>query len=265
MDKKQANFHWVKSKSPHEYAYTKLVCRMKALSLYFENVLKKSKLTFASKVSPAKMALRRHLSQERLTTPHQPGSSEQQQQQQPGLSNSVVAESKVHHSQHHHPHQQLQQQSSRAESSTRMHPPSTSGNGPGAGGNGNGGLLGTRTIGDLVSGEIERTLEISNQTIINAAVDMSVIGRPDNAYSPISRPASAEGETGLATLAHVASYAPTPSAPTTPTPSNQTSRSSVLYPPQQSQSQRWVGAIVDVKKIHDRHRDIRILRICILY
>lgn len=30
-----------------------------------------------------------------------------------------------------------------------------------------------RSIGDLVSGEIERTLEISNQSIIDAAVDMS--------------------------------------------------------------------------------------------
>lgn len=36
-------------------------------------------------------------------------------------------------------------------------------------------LVATRTIGDLVSGEIERTLEISNQSIINAAVDMSDI------------------------------------------------------------------------------------------
>jgi len=37
------------------------------------------------------------------------------------------------------------------------------------------GIVATRTIGDLVSGEIERTLEISNQSIINAAVDMSDI------------------------------------------------------------------------------------------
>ncbi|RZF43908.1 hypothetical protein LSTR_LSTR007244 [Laodelphax striatellus] len=35
------------------------------------------------------------------------------------------------------------------------------------------GVVATRTIGDLVSGEIEWTLEISNQSIINAAVDMS--------------------------------------------------------------------------------------------
>lgn len=33
-------------------------------------------------------------------------------------------------------------------------------------------FIGTRTIGDLVSGEIERTLEISNQSIINAVVPM---------------------------------------------------------------------------------------------
>lgn len=32
---------------------------------------------------------------------------------------------------------------------------------------------GARTIGDLVNGEIERTLEISNQSIINATVNMS--------------------------------------------------------------------------------------------
>ena len=92
------------------------------------------------------------------------------------------------------------------------------------------GLLGTRTIGDLVSGEIERTLEISNQSIINAAVDMSAMIRPEAVYSPISRPASAEGETGLATLAHVASYAPTSSSVSTPTPTV-SSRSSVLFTP----------------------------------
>ncbi len=33
-------------------------------------------------------------------------------------------------------------------------------------------FIGTRTIGDLVSGEIERTLEISNQSIINTVVPM---------------------------------------------------------------------------------------------
>lgn len=98
------------------------------------------------------------------------------------------------------------------------------------GSQGGSGLLGTRTIGDLVSGEIERTLEISNQSIINAAVDMSAMIRPETVYSPISRPASAEGETGLATLAHVASYAPTSSAVSTPTPTV-SSRSSVLFTP----------------------------------
>jgi len=33
-----------------------------------------------------------------------------------------------------------------------------------------------KTIGDLVNGEIERTLEISHQSIINAAVNMSTAG-----------------------------------------------------------------------------------------
>lgn len=97
-------------------------------------------------------------------------------------------------------------------------------------------MVATRTIGDLMSGEIERTLEISNQSIINAAVDMSDIQgtttltsrsvvnanvppRPERVnvkapnsevapkenetparqvYSPISRPSSAEGLEGLA-------------------------------------------------------------------
>jgi len=102
--------------------------------------------------------------------------------------------------------------------------------------NGNG-LFGTRTIGDLVNGEIERTLEISNQSIINATVDMSAMMRPETVYSPISRPASAEGDAGLSTLAHVASYAPTSGASTsTPTTS---SRSSVLFTPV-TQPQRYL-------------------------
>lgn len=128
-------------------------------------------------VSPAKLALRRHLSQEKLAA------------QQSG------------HYQH-----------------------------------GDSGLVATRTIGDLMSGEIERTLEISNQSIINAAVDMSDIHgtttitprsvvnqnippRPERCnvklsvdvkdqeparqqlYSPISRPSSTEGNLeGLAYL-----------------------------------------------------------------
>lgn len=133
-----------------------------------------------TQVSPAKLALRRHLSQEKLAA------------------------------QHH----------------TYSHPE---------------GMVATRTIGDLVSGEIERTLEISNQSIINAAVDMSDIQgtttltsrsvvnanippRPERVnvkvpntaevpvpnaakenepiirqvYSPISRPSSTEGLEGLA-------------------------------------------------------------------
>jgi hypothetical protein len=101
------------------------------------------------------------------------------------------------------------------------------------------GLLGTRTIGDLVSGEIERTLEISNQSIINATVDMSAMIRPETVYSPISRPASAEGDAGLSTLAHVASYAPTSSGASTST-STTSSRSSVLFTPV-TQPQRYLS------------------------
>lgn len=92
------------------------------------------------------------------------------------------------------------------------------------------GMVATRTIGDLMSGEIERTLEISNQSIINAAVDMSDIQgtttltprsvvnttmppRPERVnvkapkveseqihqiYSPVPRPSYPEGLEGLA-------------------------------------------------------------------
>lgn len=127
-----------------------------------------------SQVSPAKLALRRHLSQEKLAA----ASAQQIQQldEKGGL-----------------------------------------------------GYVATRSIGDLVSGEIERTLEISNQHIINVAIDMSpilnvsgpnsnvpqrpervnarlndiakkeddrVAGTPSpllrTVYSPISRPSSAE-------------------------------------------------------------------------
>lgn len=66
-----------------------------------------------TQVSPAKLALRRHLSQERIAPPAPP---------------------------------------SGAQASPNF--------------------IGTRTIGDLVSGEIERTLEISNQSIINKVVPM---------------------------------------------------------------------------------------------
>ncbi|XP_030080815.1 histone-lysine N-methyltransferase, H3 lysine-79 specific isoform X2 [Drosophila hydei] len=71
-----------------------------------------------TQVSPAKMALRRHLSQEKLNQPPQA---------LPTPPPMALA------------------------------PPVTSG----------------KTIGDLVTGEIERTLEISHQSIINAAVNMS--------------------------------------------------------------------------------------------
>ncbi|CAG9817009.1 unnamed protein product [Phaedon cochleariae] len=162
-----------------------------------------------TQVSPAKLALRRHLSQERLA------------------------------------HQQT----------------------PYGGGEG---LVATRTIGDLMSGEIERTLEISNQSIINAAVDMSDIQgtatltsrsvvnanlppRPERVnvkvpnpetpptpkevepmrqqvYSPISRPSSAEGLEGLAFMhSHVKQYI----TPPQPSPRQQYSpRTTVLYPAQ---------------------------------
>lgn len=64
-----------------------------------------------TQVSPAKMALRRHLSQEKISQQFGPGN----------------------------------------------------------------GSVSSKTIGDLVNGEIERTLEISNQSIINAAVDMTAM------------------------------------------------------------------------------------------
>lgn len=108
-----------------------------------------------TQVSPAKLALRRHLSQEKLTSQQHPST-----------------------------------------------------------------IMATRTIGDLVNGEIERTLEISNQSIINAAVNMStnpnalatptsmvntsIPPRPERvnvrldqdqmrqSYSPISRPNSTD-------------------------------------------------------------------------
>lgn len=147
-------------------------------------------------MSPAKLALRRHLSQERLSSSHLTSSERStiDSRQSSNYDNRHVA------------------------SGT--------------------GLLGTRTIGDLVSGEIERTLEISNQSIINATVDMSAMIRPETVYSPISRPASAEGDAGLSTLAHVASYAPTSSGTSISTPTT-SSRSSVLFTPV-TQPQRYI-------------------------
>lgn len=153
-------------------------------------------------VSPAKLALRRHLSQERLTS------------HLTTTERSTIEGRQTTHD-------------GRIAGGTGAAGGGASG---GGGGGSSGGILGTRTIGDLVSGEIERTLEISNQTIINAAVDMSVMARAEAVYSPISRPASAEGDTGLATLAHVASYAPTPT-PTTSSTAIAATRSSVLYTP----------------------------------
>lgn len=153
-------------------------------------------LTISSQVSPAKLALRRHLSQERLSSSHL------------ASSDRSTVESR--------------------QSSSHDTRPVPSGSG----------LLGTRTIGDLVSGEIERTLEISNQSIINVS-DMSAMIRPETVYSPISRPASAEGDAGLSTLAHVASYAPNSSGASTSTPTA-SSRSSVLFTPV-TQPQRYLA------------------------
>lgn len=137
------------------------------------------------------------------------------------------------------------------------------------------GLVATRTIGDLMSGEIERTLEISNQSIINAAVDMSDIQgtatlssrsvvnsnippRPERVnvkgpssdlkdseptrqvYSPISRPSSAEGLEGLAFMhphgkvGHGFGNPPLPLPSPSPSPrqSQYSPRTTILYPTQ---------------------------------
>ncbi|CAH1970031.1 unnamed protein product [Acanthoscelides obtectus] len=162
-----------------------------------------------TQVSPAKLALRRHLSQEKLAHQHMPYNTPD-------------------------------------------------------------GIVATRTIGDLMSGEIERTLEISNQSIINAAVDMSDIQgtatissrsivsanippRPERVkvpvvepppkesdlqqkvYSPISRPSSAEGLEGLAYMHQHVKVNPHASheyvMPPQPSPRQQYSpRTTVLYP-----------------------------------
>lgn len=179
------------------------------------------------------MALRRHLSQERLTTPHL-------EQHTVGPSGSTNAETKHQHQNSHHQHQNSHHQQSRNENARMM-----LNNGNNSGTNAGPGILGTRTIGDLVSSEIERTLEISNQNVCGPNIDMGsrhmTNNRTDN-FSPLGRPTSVEAEnTGLATLAHVASYAPTPSSSKNSAQSSApTSRSSVLYNPQQQnqQSQR---------------------------
>lgn len=142
-------------------------------------------------VSPAKLALRRHLSQERISSSHSTSSDR----------STVDSRQSSNHD-------------------NRL---------------GTSGML-VSTVGELVNGEIERTLEISNQSIINATVDISSIIRPETVYSPISRPASAEGDAGLSTLAHVASYVPASSGSSTPTT---TLRSSVLFTPA-TQPQRYL-------------------------
>uniref|UniRef100_A0A182VQN1 Histone-lysine N-methyltransferase, H3 lysine-79 specific n=1 Tax=Anopheles minimus TaxID=112268 RepID=A0A182VQN1_9DIPT len=200
-----------------------------------------------TQVSPAKMALRRHLSQEKLTHPSASGTA--------------------------------------------------------SGPTGSTGGLGTvKTIGDLVNGEIERTLEISNQSIINAAINMSShqqqpTGTPGNAsgpppsggntvintnvqrpervsirlleegghvatggppppggssggtYSPISRPASVgdtsskspvhhlHGQSNLASLVQVAAYNPKTGNQKGSTGSSSTVPSSIVSPHASSQRQ----------------------------
>ncbi|XP_044576542.1 histone-lysine N-methyltransferase, H3 lysine-79 specific isoform X2 [Cotesia glomerata] len=195
-----------------------------------------------TQVSPAKLALRRHLSQERLTC----------HLVQPDRSSSAPDSRQLTHNNNNNNNVN----NNHITNNNNNNNNSCSGNNdnriPSTGTST--GLLGTRTIGDLVSGEIERTLEISNQSIINAAVDMSAMIRPETVYSPISRPASAEGETGLATLAHVASYAPNCSASAS-TSTTSTSRSSVLFTPA-SQSQRYTPVQLpraDLKPYHESY------------
>ncbi|XP_057339475.1 histone-lysine N-methyltransferase, H3 lysine-79 specific-like isoform X3 [Microplitis mediator] len=191
-----------------------------------------------TQVSPAKLALRRHLSQERLTC----------HLVQPDRSSSAPDSRQLNHNNNNTNNINNSSSNNSNISSGNNNDNRIPSTGPSTG------LLGTRTIGDLVSGEIERTLEISNQSIINAAVDMSAMIRPETVYSPISRPASAEGETGLATLAHVASYAPTCSASAS-TSTTSTSRSSVLFTPA-SQSQRYTPVQLpraDLKPYHESY------------
>ncbi|XP_072757242.1 histone-lysine N-methyltransferase, H3 lysine-79 specific isoform X3 [Anoplolepis gracilipes] len=162
-------------------------------------------------VSPAKLALRRHLSQERISSSHSTSSerSTVDSRQSSNHDNRLLT--------------------------------------------GGSGLL-VSTVGELMNGEIERTLEISNQSIINATVDMSSIIRPETVYSPISRPASAEGDAGLSTLAHVASYVPTSSGTSTSTPTTN-SRSSVLFTPV-TQPQRYTPVQLpraDIKPYHESY------------
>lgn len=91
----------------------------------------------------------------------------------------------------------------------------------------------TRNVGDLISSEVERTLEISSQSIINAAVDMTISGkaispRPnsriarivDESYSKPHTPDSSDGRQQSPALRTV--YSPisrpnsTESLPSTP-------------------------------------------------
>lgn len=129
----------------------------------------------------------------------------------------------------------------------------------------------TKTIGDLVNGEIERTLEISNQSIINAAINMSTMsGVPPPSSTPAPVPTvintnaqrpervsvriledgtsypiqqvpdvksavHLHGQSNLATLAHVAYNHKSYSQTTTTTPSVNSSRKTVQISPRSSQ------------------------------
>lgn len=125
----------------------------------------------------------------------------------------------------------------------------------------------TKTIGDLVNGEIERTLEISNQSLINAAINMSTISGVPPSPTPAPAPTvintnaqrpervsvriledgttypipqipdvkvHLHGQSSLATLAHVAfnhkSY-----SQTTATPAVNNSRKTIQISPRSSQ------------------------------
>lgn len=155
-------------------------------------------------------------------------------------------------------------------------------------------LVATRTIGDLMSGEIERTLEISNQSIINAAVTLSTRAvvttnapRPERVtvkapadlppaskdvtnagseqgrqvYSPISRPSSAEGLEGLAYMhphakvSSMYSSAQAQTHPAQPASNSQFSpRTTVLYQTQPRCYEQYTPLPrADIKPYHESY------------
>ncbi|XP_076042508.1 DOT1 like histone lysine methyltransferase grappa [Oratosquilla oratoria] len=135
-------------------------------------------------VSPAKLALRRHLSQEKLAMEGQPGVVQKQ---------------------------------------TTI----------------------TRNVGDLISGEVERTLEISSQSIINAAVDMTITGksvspRPNSriariveeSYSKAHTPEGSDGRQQSPALRTVYSPISRPNSTESlpPTPHTPQAMEGLMYP-----------------------------------